>query len=150
MGDVSRRLTDAWRQADESAQWDHLVPSVAIELAEAEQELDSMFLTAWSKRVGAEAPDGIDWESKSCTWGGKLYEQLTPGMLRVVALLIEERRKGCCKLPAAIIGKRADVSVVGGFKQQVFKLNRKGGPKLHPVNAIIVCHGGGFFGLIDP
>jgi hypothetical protein len=94
--------------------------------------------------------DGADEPGKAFTWGGRRFDRLTGGMMRVLMLLHDERRKGHPNVPSSIIGHRANVSIDYGVKSQVFKLNRKGGPPVHPVSEIVIDNGDGTHRLIDP
>jgi hypothetical protein len=94
--------------------------------------------------------DGLDKEGKAFTWGGVRFDRLTPAMMRVLGLLLDERKKGHPNVPALFIRSRAEVAIDSGMKSQVFKLNRKGWPPVHPVSEIVQDNGDATYRLIDP
>jgi hypothetical protein len=95
--------------------------------------------------------DGLYEDEKLFVWGGIRYETLAPRMIRVLRLLLDERRKGFPDVSLDRIEK-AQVCITGGMHNQVFKVNRKGWPigELHPVNKVVLHVGSGVYRLIDP
>jgi hypothetical protein len=96
--------------------------------------------------------DGLYEDEKLFVWGEIRYETLAPRMVRVLRLLLDERRKGFPDVSLDRIEKDAQVCITGGMHNQVFKVNRKGWPigELHPVHKVVLPIGSGVYRLIDP
>ncbi len=94
--------------------------------------------------------DGVFPEAKMVVWGGRTFELLTPGQLRVIRVLYDRFTQGRPDVLNSEICRLARVQDRGGFRQNVFKLNRKGGPKIHPVECIVVQSTSNAHRLIDP
>jgi hypothetical protein len=96
--------------------------------------------------------DGLYDAEKLFVWGGLRYETLTPRMIRVLRLLLDERKKGFPDVSLGKIEGVAKVCITGGMHNQVFKVKRKGWPSgmLHPVHVVVISVGSGVYRLIDP
>ena len=94
--------------------------------------------------------DGVYKESKLVIWGGRRFECLTRGQLAVIDLLHERYKKGLPDVKLSEIKRIAEVQTSNGFKQNVFKLNRKSGPRIHPVECIVAQSTYDSYRLIEP
>lgn len=103
-----------------------------------------------NRSTDGKAEEGLDEDGKAFTWGGRRFDRLTPGMMRVLKLLYDERQKGFPNVTSSTIGRRAGVATDYGIKSQVFKVNRKGCPPIHPVSEIVIDNGDTTYRLIDP
>lgn len=99
---------------------------------------------------GAFQSDGVFRDAKMVIWGGRTFELLTPGQLRVIEVLYDRFTQGRPDVLNSDICRLAKVQDRGGFRQNVFKLNRKSGPKMHPVECIVVQTTLNSHRLIDP
>ncbi|MFZ4082039.1 MAG: hypothetical protein ACOYKN_12480 [Pirellula sp.] len=101
--------------------------------------------------VDVEVPkDGVYRESKLVIWGGRRFECLTRGQIEVIDLLHDRYKKGLPDVNLKDIKRIAKVQTNNGFKQNVFKLNRKSGPRIHPVACIVFQSTYDSYRLIDP
>jgi hypothetical protein len=94
--------------------------------------------------------DGVYRESKLVIWGGRRFECLTRGQIEVIYLLHDRYKKGLPDVNLKDIKRIAKVQTNNGFKQNVFKLNRKSGPRIHPVECIVAQSTRDSYRLIDP
>lgn len=99
--------------------------------------------------------DGIYPDEKCLIWGGKRYDMLTPKMVAVLSYMVERYQNGfpnvsVASIRQAIQDKAIENKIDGAFISQVFKLNRKGGPNIHPVASVIERIAAGEYRLIDP
>jgi len=96
--------------------------------------------------------DGLYDAERLFVWGGRRYETLTPRMIRVLRLLLDERKKGFPDVSLGTIEGVAKVCITGGMHNQVFKVKRKGWPRgmLHPVHVVVISVGSGVYRFIDP
>jgi hypothetical protein len=101
-------------------------------------------------QVSVQDGDGVFKDSHLVIWGGRRFEFLTPGQLRVVELLLDRYKTGRADVRISEICRIAKVQARGGFKQNVFKLNRKDWPPIHPVECIVVQSSQDTYRLIDP
>ncbi|TWT79126.1 hypothetical protein CA13_05240 [Planctomycetes bacterium CA13] len=96
-------------------------------------------------------PDDLYPDELLMIWGGKRYERLTKSIVKVLRVFVDQYRAG---FPIVTLKKLRDneIHFDGSFRQQAFKLNRKAGPKIHPVAELIesVADGGGSYRLKDP
>jgi hypothetical protein len=107
-------------------------------------------LIACESHVNVFPNDGLYEDSKLFVWGGRKFDSLTNGQVRVVKLLYERYKAGRPDVRISDICKNAKVQASGGFKQNVFKLRRSGWPNIHPVACIVVNSGQDTYRLIDP
>jgi hypothetical protein len=92
--------------------------------------------------------DGLCEMSRTIVWGGRTFDGLTPKIVRVFKLLIDAREKGFPDVAKSQIEKFS--ATEGGTKGQVFKLNRKGWPPLHPAHVLMIDNGNGTYRIIEP
>ena len=94
--------------------------------------------------------DGVFKDSRLVIWGGRKFEFLTGAQFRVVELLLDRYKAGRADVTTSDICRIAKIQACGGFKQNVFKLNRKDWPRVHPVECIVVQSSKDTYRLIDP
>lgn len=100
--------------------------------------------------VGCLPGDGLHPDERCLIWGGKKYERLTPKMISILDVMIEQFKKGFSNVSLDLIRQKKKINFDGSFIQEAFKQNRRGEPKLHPVSKVIEKVADGEYRLIDP
>jgi len=89
-------------------------------------------------------------EERTIRIGYWQFDRLTPKMVKILSVFVEQYEKGFPIVDLEMIRNRTKYRFDGGFLRQAFKQKRSGQPPMHPVASLMVQVSDGNYRLMDP